>query len=243
MEIEVIDDKSNPPITVSTIADIAKTPGIDPESLKQIVEIFHAEQDRCAQKEFDIHFSAMQAEFSAVKKTRAVKNKYGEIQYYYAAIEDIQKQFNPVIAKHGFSYSFSDSAVSGSPGWRRVILRVAGHGTYRESSFDMPPVQGTRLMSQQQCLGAQNTYARRYAFISAFGLTVEGEDNDARPSPTPEIEKLKARCMAAETLAGLEATYRAIRAETGNKKEINEQLIPVCIERKAQIEGAKDPVY
>ena len=248
MELEII-DHGPPPASVGMgdIRELLKHPDINPETLRQFIEIFREEQNWQSNLLFDRAFAAMQAEFSPVKKGRPVRDKSGKIAYYYAALEDLQNQFGPTIAKHGFSYSFSDSALPDTNGWRRVTIRIAGHGAARESSADMPPVQGTRLMSAQQCLGAQNTYARRYAFISGFGLVVEGEDNDAvRSADTPadtDMAAMENECRSARTIEELQATYQRIKAETGNNPSIYRPLARVCAERKKDLTTPGEVVY
>jgi len=150
--------------------------GLDTDKLEKLIALRNAELSRQAKEDFDRHFSEMQADLPTIKKGSEAKDRTGKTMYYYAPLETLQAAAGPVIARHGFSYSWREEALEAG---KRVILTVTGYGHSRETSFDVPKIEGNAIQNPVQAAGAMSSYGKRYTFIAGFGLTVEGEDDDA----------------------------------------------------------------
>lgn len=161
---------SSPPTQGDLIA-MAINQNLDTDKLQALIEMKNREEERRAKQEFERRFAEMQAEFESAHRT---KQGY---DYRYAPIEELQKQYGPIIAKHGFSYRWREEALES--GAKRVVLTISGHGHEKENSFDVPQIEGTKQMNPVQVAGAMSTYGRRYTFISGFGIIIEDEDQDA----------------------------------------------------------------
>jgi hypothetical protein len=151
---------------------LAINQNVDTDKLQALIDMKNAEEARRNKQEFDRHFAEMQAEFESAHRT---KQGY---DYRYAPIEELQKQYGPIIARHGFSYRWREEALDN--GSKRVILRISGYGHAEENFFDVPQIEGTKQMNPIQVAGAMSTYGRRYTFISGFGIIIDDEDNDAQ---------------------------------------------------------------
>ena len=161
------------PETIYSLLHMAIDKNLDVERLRQLIDLRAQEEARQAKLAFDEHFSQMQAEFQAVKRS---KQGYG---YKYAPVEALQSAYGPIIAKHGFSYRWREEMIEG--GVKRTIMTTSGWGHSQENTFDCPPLDGTERMNQVQIMGAMSTYGRRYTFIAGFGAIVEDEDDDGAP--------------------------------------------------------------
>ena len=150
---------------------------LDVEKLKKLIELKNSQVALEAQRDFDQHFSVMQAEFAPVQRSKSVDGKYK-----YAPIESLQKQYGPIISAHGFSYSWSEETVEG--GVLRVVMHISGYGHTRVNHKDLPAYEpdktssGKAIMNPLQAEGTRTTYGHRYTFVSGFGLIIEDEDTD-----------------------------------------------------------------
>lgn len=144
--------------------------GVDTDKLQALIDMKNAEEARRAKQEFDRRFAEMQAEFEPARRT-----KQGH-DYMYAPVEELQRQYGPIIAKHGFSYRWKETDLDNDK--KRVTLQISGYGHTEENSFDVPAIEGTKMMNAIQREGARSTYGRRYTFISGFGVVVDDLDND-----------------------------------------------------------------
>ena len=146
------------------------------EVLERFIALREREQERQAHLAFDEHFALLQADLQPVVKSKIAKNGDKKM-YAYAPLDALQTACNPVIFKHGFSYTWREEALEEKA--KRTILIISGWGWSRETSFDSPLITGTNVQNAIQVAGAQSTYGRRYTFVAGFGIVLEGEDSDA----------------------------------------------------------------
>lgn len=155
--------------------------GYSPESLNALVDLKHKLDDRAAAKEFNAALVRFRGEAPAIVKRRGVSLDRGRSEAYrYAALEDIEDAVGPVLLRHGFTYTYTESVASTTkPGWMRTTCRVthsAGHSV--ETSVELP-IPDMRVNETQRA-GAAMSYGRRYSLCSALGLRIVGEDDDGR---------------------------------------------------------------
>jgi hypothetical protein len=130
---------------------------------------------------FEEHFARMRAELPNISKTKDVSIRERKA-YSYAPIERIQSICDPIIFRHGFTYSWREEAI---PEGKRVWLDIFGYGHTRSNYFDSPRIDpitsrdGNAVTNVIQAAGVMSTYGKRYSFVSGFGLIIEDEDTDA----------------------------------------------------------------
>jgi hypothetical protein len=145
------------------------------EVLERYIALRKSEEERQARMAFEAAFSVMRAELPSVAKSR----ENGGTKSKYAPVEVIQSAWDPVIYKHGFSYSWREEALPEGSG-KRIWLDLSGYGHTRSNYFDVPTMTGTAAMNAIQVAGAMSTYGRRYTFVAGIGGIVEGEDADGQ---------------------------------------------------------------
>jgi hypothetical protein len=170
------------------------------EVLERYIALRKSEEERQARIAFEEAFSRMRRELPSIAKKKAVSIR-GNHAYSYAPVEEIQRLCDPIIYKHGFSYSWREDAIDAG---KRVFLDIFGYGHTKTNSFDVPVLgqitsrDGNQVTNAVQAAGAMSTYGRRYTFISGFGIIVEGEDADGQISDDGEILSFDLKAMLEE---------------------------------------------
>lgn len=177
--------------------------------LERFIALKEKEELRQARIAFDHNFSAMQKEFVPAKKDKKAYDSW------YAPIENLQRQFNPIITKYGFSYSWKEEALPENV--KRIIIMISGWGYTKEAYFDCPVLPGTKQMNPVQVEGARTTYGKRYTFMSGFGITTEDEDTDAMTfEDGVEYGDIIKRLRSCETPQALVDAWKMIWQELSN---------------------------
>ena len=170
------------------LLSLAITKGVDTETLEKLIAMRNAEIARRAKEDFDREFALMQAEFTPVGKTNEAQDRDGNRLYRYCPIEVILAMAAPIIARHGFAYSWSEEALESKE--KRIWCIISGHGHERRGYVDIPFMEPTtRATNAVQMRGSATTYGKRYSFLNATGIIVGGEDNDALSNSAPGTVK------------------------------------------------------
>ena len=128
-------------------------------------------------------FRSFQKECPVVEKAKQVRNKpkgnekEGTVRYSYAPLEDVVPTVQPFLEKWGFSWTVKPSQTDGHVKAACYVHHKDGHEEVTEFEVPLDP---DAYMSNPQKAAAALTFARRYAFINAFGIVTKGEDNDAQ---------------------------------------------------------------
>lgn len=164
--------------------------GLDTETLAKLIAMRNAELARQAKALFDEHFAAMQAEFTAVGKASKAVDANGRTLYSYCPLEVILQMAAPIIARHRFSYRWSEEALENKE--KRIWCIFAGYGHEEKAYVDIPFMEpATRATNAVQMRGSATTYGKRYSFLNATGIIVGGEDNDALSNSAPGSVKVE----------------------------------------------------
>jgi len=161
------------------------------ETLEKLMGIRRELNAEAAKKAFDAAMAAMQAEMPIIEKRKAgAKNAYK-----YAPLDDIVRQVQPYLHKHGFSFTVT-SAVAGN--LVKAICKIthsAGH--FDTSEFEVPIDSRNPMMNDPQRYAGSLTFCKRYAFCNAFGIMTGDEDNDGTTRPKPNIPPVATPDVAA----------------------------------------------
>lgn len=152
------------------------------EVLERYIALRKSEEERQSRIAFEDAFSRMRAELPSVgkhKDNKAFNSKY-------APIEDIQRVCDPIIYKHGFSYSWREEAIAEG---KRVWMDIFGFGHTRSNYFDCPKIPGNNAQNALHTAQIMTSYGKRNTLVSGFGIVVEGEDSDGQI--TDDIEQLR----------------------------------------------------
>jgi hypothetical protein len=158
--------------------------GGDPDVLKKVAELVEHWEERQAKQAFVKAMNAAQAEMPRVIKTKQNQNKG-----LYAALEDVQDAVAPVIARHGFSLSWSQGE-SPDPAKTRVtatLFHTGGHSEKYQGDYaiDGTGAKGGGVMSAVQGAVSSHTYAQRDMLRLMWNITIAGQDKDGENGKAP----------------------------------------------------------
>jgi hypothetical protein len=169
---ETVDD-------TTALVQLAVERGVDVDVLERLVALKERVEARDARSAYFAALAAFQREVPEVQKSRAVsfdERRGGNVAFYFAPLEDIEKAVRPVALKHGLSWSFDSRMDEGLLTATCKVVHVQGHS---ETASFSAPVAKQAKMNQIQATGSTRSYAKRYALIDALGLSIVEMDDDA----------------------------------------------------------------
>ena len=176
--------QSNQIVNYSTEALIARAidQKVDVGTMERLLAMAKDMQAIKAKQEFDKAMANFQADCPAIKKDKEVIVN-GKVAYRYAPIDSIVSQVKGILQENGFSYSTNMELLENGVKVFVKVTHVLGHSEVTE--MNVPLGVKTGIMSASQQVAAAQTFAKRYAFLNAFGIMTGDEDNDGA-----EVEKI-----------------------------------------------------
>lgn len=155
------------------------------DAFAKLIELRERMDARDAERQFAAAFVRVQEDMPAIEAVRPIPDKYGNIKYYYAPLEEIMPKVKPVLLKHGFTMSFNSEIKED-----RVILTctLAHRGGHTKQNISMAKIgSGPPGASGAQADGAASTYAKRRALCDALSIVAEIDTDgaDARNEGAP----------------------------------------------------------
>jgi len=217
---------------------------LDITTLKELIAMKNAEEDRAAEREFGERFSKMQLDYEPVFKA-----KKGYLNSY-ATLDQILAVYAPILAKHGFSYRFAEERLDeeGKKDWKRIWCHVSGFGHTKSTYFDTPllPMLGKNEKGEQkganeiQNQGIQSSYGQRYAFKACVGVITTDEDTDGNFTFENGVQYSQEISLMreAQTIEELVAAYRMAWKDKPESVKKMLYQIRVDLEKKFKTQGA-----
>lgn len=191
-------------------------------ALKEMLSMRKELKEEWAREEFNKAMAGFQSECPIIKKTKGVKTRSGATAYKYAPIEVLDAETKILREKYGFSYK-TDQATFMENNERQVraivtVTHKSGHS--EKTEMTVPLGNKTDVMSNSQVTAAAYTFAKRYAFKNAFGITEVNEDDESLLKQGDEDKK---QGLPKETVDKI------------NKTQTLADLLTVCKELKGQL--------
>lgn len=211
------------------------------EVLERFISLREKEEARQARLAFDVHFAEMQKLFPAVQRKGEVKNKdKTKVLYKFCPLEDILKEYAPIISDHGFSFRWTEETLEGAKE-KRIYCIVSGWGHEERGYVDIPIQAGNDFTNAIQQRGVSTSYGKRYSFINAFGVIIEDEDDDAMSfEDGVEYGDLIKRIRACNTAPELVEEWKKVWTELGNDQRGREKLTAIYTACKDKFRVEKD---
>ena len=175
---------SAPPIM--SLLHLAVDKGVDVETLERLMTLHERLADRKASEEFAEAFAKFQSECPPIAKRSEAD------RYKYASLDQIASVVNPLLAKHGLSYTWDTDTSEGSIKIICHLRHVNGHTVQSHASMVLEQGRG---INKNQSTGSAMSYGQRYSLIQVLGLTTCQSDDDGASSgnkggkkPTPMKE-------------------------------------------------------
>jgi hypothetical protein len=173
------------------IERLATNPHLNLEVFDRLLTARRQEEDRAAERAFNLAMSQAKGQLQPVLKTRDVdypskKEGGGRVKYRYEAFADVARVVDPVFSAHGLAYRF---AVEQQGDMARVTCIVSHADGYSERvKLESKVDPGSTGMSMVQALGSALTYLQRYSLRAAIGLAAAiDDDGRAAGGSSPRI--------------------------------------------------------
>lgn len=205
------------PSGVPDLLRLAVERGTPVAELKELVALHEQMRQAEAARSFATAMAAFQHECPSIKKSSKAEittSKGGKYSYTYAELDEIARTINPILAKHGLSYSWDSDIAKDSILCICTIRHADGHSISAKLTI---PVENASAATPQQKVGGALTYAQRRTLSAALGLTTTDEDTDgggaaADPTPISEDQVLVLTDLLAESKASPERFLKWIGA-------------------------------
>lgn len=217
---------------IEQLISMAIQNNVDLDKIERIIAMrdkFKAEQARDA---FNTAMANFQAICPTIEKKKEAKNDQGKTLYSYAPLDSIVSQVKELLGANGFSYAIRVETGIDHVKVTCVVKHTMGHS--EESVFDIPLSSKTGIMSAPQQVAATTTFAKRYAFLNAFGIMTGDEDNekaleekDLRASAIVEFEM---KLRGAKTLDELKTIWISLPAMARKELETAKNETKLAIE-------------
>lgn len=195
--------KPSAEITAAGMLQTVISQGVTEQSvavLRELCALQREQEEQGAKRSFARAFAALQSEMPAVQACKAVPNRDGTTRYKFAPYEEIMRQVQPILQKHGFSVTFDTSFGEARMKVACILMHEEGHE--RRSEFAVRIGSGPPGSNEMQADGAAKTYAKRGALCDALNIVIEHDTdgNDARGLgkniTSDQAESLKRRVKA-----------------------------------------------
>lgn len=143
----------------------------------ELVKLSEHIEDRRSDRDYATAKAALQAEMPKIQAMRPVPNKDGSVRYKFAPFEDIMRQVQPCLERHGFTVSFSTRYEEARLVKICTLQHIGGHSNSNE--FAVRVGNGPPGATDTQADGAAGTYAKRFALCDALNIVIE-HDSDAK---------------------------------------------------------------
>jgi hypothetical protein len=147
------------------------------ETLEKLMGIRREINAEASKRGFDESMAALQSEMPIiVKRKSGAKNAYR-----YAPLDDIVAQVQPLLLKHGFSFTVTSQV---EQGWVKALCKITHRDGHSDcSEFKCPVDMRNPMMNDPQRYAGSLTFCKRYAFCNAFGILTGDEDRDGHGEP------------------------------------------------------------
>lgn len=170
--------------------------GMDPATIKDLMELGDRWEAAQAKKAFDAALAAFKADPPELHKNKKVsfETSKGTTSYSHATLDEVSVNIGKALAPHGLSHRWDVEQLEG--GMIRVtcvLAHSAGHAIKvpmqagRDESGSKNNIQG---------LGSTVTYLQRYTLLSATGMAVKGADDDGAGSEGEDPNRMDEKTLA-----------------------------------------------
>ena len=165
---------------LAMIERLATNPQLNIEVFDRLLAARRSEEDRAAERAFNLAMSLAKGELQPVLKTRDVdypsKKEGGtRVKYRYEAFADVARVVDPVFAAHGLAYRFSVEQGGELVKVTCIVSHADGYSERVKLETKVDP--GSTGMSMVQALGSSLTYLQRYSLRAAIGLAAAVDDD------------------------------------------------------------------
>ena len=172
---------------LAVIERLATNPQLNLEVFDRLLKARHDEEDRAAKRAYLDAKAKAKGELPPIIKTHLVdyphKDGRGRTRYKYEDLFDITQVVDPILAKHGLSYSHRVT----QNGPKITVTCIFSHADGYSEEFPQDGVEDTSgQKSANQSITSTITFMQRATLKQALGLAA-GRDDDGADGSSPKI--------------------------------------------------------
>ena len=157
--------------TMLAIIEVAASnKDVDPDKMQKLLDMQLVIMDRQAAIEYNSAFAEMQTQLPTILAKGEGHNKSK-----FAKKEDMNRAVNPILAKYGFSLSFSNTQKDGFITTKATLRHRGGHCEYTEMTLKDDSSGSKNVV---QATGSSQSYGERYTMKSILNLTIIKDPSD-----------------------------------------------------------------
>lgn len=173
---------------LTVIERLASRPDIDPDKIKQFMDMQERVLDRNAKQAFNAAMTKAQSRIELV----VAKSENTQTKSNYAKLKAVLLSAKPIYTDEGFSLMFYEGD-SPKESQKRVcvdIMHDQGHTETRHGDFTIQTtgIAGKSMMTQIHGEGSAFSYGRRYLTCMIFNIPT-GDDDDGNAAGSGEPSK------------------------------------------------------
>lgn len=190
------------PNTPMAMLSMAVARGMDPATLKDLMDLQQRWEKAEAVKAFNKALAAFKAEAVEVIKAKRVHftNKAGTVtDYKHAELSDVIEAVAPALSKHGFSWGWRTKQEGQGIEVTCELRHELGHS---ETVSLRAPADDSGGKNSVQQIVSTVTYLERHTLKAICGIAEKGQDNDGRGAkgmPQEELEEWVKKIEATTT--------------------------------------------
>ena len=172
-------EATEPDSFLATIERLASRPDIDPDKIKQFMDMQERVLDRNAEQAFNASMMRAQNKIDLV----VAKTWNEQTKSHYANLKTILTQVKPIYTAEGFSLMFYEGETT-NENHKRIsvdIMHEQGHTKQRYGDFAIQTtgIAGKPMMTQIHGEGSAIAYGRRYLTCMIFNIPTGDDDGNA----------------------------------------------------------------
>jgi ERF superfamily len=173
------------------IERLATRSDLNIDVFERLLNARRSEEDRAAERAFNLAMSQAKGELQPVLKTRDVdypsrKEGGARTKYRYENFADVAKVVDPVFSAHGLAYRFAVEQQGDMARVTCIVSHAEGYSDRVRLESKVDP--GSTGMAWVQALGSVLTYLQRYSLRAAIGLAAAVDDDGrAAGGTSPKI--------------------------------------------------------
>lgn len=174
-------------------------------TLEKMMDLYERNEKRQAEREFAAALTALQGETIRIVATKAVDQKPdGTCRYKFAPYEEIMRQVQPMLTRHGFSVTFDTETGDNRLTSICTLTHSSGHSRSNKFAVRYGKPPGS---SDAQGDMSTKSYAKRGALCDALNISIE-HDTDGSDDP-----RNLGASVTDEQAAGLRELCEAVGAD------------------------------
>lgn len=177
------------------VEKVMQDPSIDVTKVQALLDMQLQIWDRMAKMAFSRDYSAMSLEVPKIKKTKQVQYKNKETgkmenAFKHEVLEDIDDVVRPLLAKHGFAFSYT---TRNREGGGLIAVGTLIHRDGHEKVAEIPlAIDTSGGKTNLQGMGSTASYGVRYLQKILLNIVTVDEDNDGAGDEPELIDNEKA---------------------------------------------------